>query len=123
VFFCLSKLAPAFPGVPSRSFLFPRGARCVRVGVGHRAGCGIFAGQRPVALVGVTGFEPAASSSRTGDHRALPCWRARAAASGARKQCVWFIQCGRVLLGLFLFCSLADLRGRRAAGDGAELGS
>jgi hypothetical protein len=36
VFFCLSKLAPAFPGVPSRS-LFPRGACCVRVGVGHRA--------------------------------------------------------------------------------------
>ena len=38
-----------------------------------RAEWGIRAGQRPVALVGVTGFESAASSSRTGDHSSLLC--------------------------------------------------
>src|ERR1035437_5304670 len=53
--------------VPSRRLLRARGSGT------PRAGCGILAGQRPVALVGVTGFEPAASSSRTGDHSSLPC--------------------------------------------------
>ena len=32
-----------------------------------------FPRQRTVPLVGVTGFEPAASASRTGDHSSLPC--------------------------------------------------
>ena len=53
------------------------------------AGCGIPAGQRPVALVGVTGFEPAASSSRTKcatklRHTPWPASHKRDAASDAR---------------------------------------
>jgi hypothetical protein len=64
---------PAFPGVPSCSFLVPSGV-CWGPGVGRRPPkCGVYTGQRPVALVGVTGFEPAASSSRTGDHSSLTC--------------------------------------------------
>jgi hypothetical protein len=65
---------------PGLSLGFPRVPFCsLRLlsrllgGGTSRAGCGVPAGQRPVALVGVTGFEPAASSSRTGDHSALPC--------------------------------------------------
>jgi hypothetical protein len=60
VFFCPSKSAPAFPGVPSCSFLFPRGLCRDCWEVGHSAQSAAFPYQRPVALVGVTGFEPAA---------------------------------------------------------------
>jgi hypothetical protein len=69
-----------FPRVPSCSLVFPRVPYLFLRGVCWGAGVerrppkrGIRAGQRPAALVGVTGFEPAASSSRTGDHSALPC--------------------------------------------------
>jgi len=70
VFFCLANSALAFPGhspaFPQRSFWGPRAAREALTISG--------AGLRPAGiLVGVTGFEPAASSSRTGDHSALPC--------------------------------------------------
>jgi hypothetical protein len=55
-------LSLGFPRVP---FLFLRGV-CWGAGVERRPPMrGIYAGQRPAALVGVTGFEPAASSSRT----------------------------------------------------------
>jgi hypothetical protein len=65
-----SRLSLGFPRVP---FLFLRGI-CWGAGVERRPPKrGVYAGQRPVALVGVTGFEPAASSSRTGDHSSLPC--------------------------------------------------
>ena len=56
------RLSLGFPRVP---LLFLRGV-CWGPGVERRPPkCGVYAGQRPAALVGVTGFEPAASSSRT----------------------------------------------------------
>ena len=56
------RLSLGFPRVP---FLFLRGV-CLGAGVERRPPKrGVYAGQRAVALVGVTGFEPAASSSRT----------------------------------------------------------
>src|ERR1035437_7460882 len=60
------EVGPAFPW-GSLVFLFVPSRPLSRLlgGGTPRAGCGIPAGQRPVALVGVTGFEPAASSSRT----------------------------------------------------------
>src|ERR1035437_440093 len=68
------EVGPGFPWgslvflfVPSRRVWGLRGSGT------PRAGRGIRAGQRPVAVVGVTGFEPAASSSRTGDHSSLQC--------------------------------------------------
>ena len=57
-------LSLGFPRVP---FCSLRPLSRLLGGGTSRAGCGIPAGQRPVALVGVTGFESAASSSRTGD--------------------------------------------------------
>jgi len=115
------------PGFPwgSLVFLFVPSRRLSRLlgGGTPRAGYGIPAGQRPVALVGVTGFEPAASSSRTGDHSSLLCRWARGAASRARKRCVRFVRCGPVGLGLFLFCSPADVLRRRPSGAGAAPGS
>jgi len=56
-------------GCPRVPFLFLRGI-CWGPGVEDRPPKrGIPAGQRPVAMVGVTGFEPAASSSRTSRNR------------------------------------------------------
>jgi hypothetical protein len=73
VFFCSSKSARRSLGCPHVPFLFLRGV-CWGLGVDRRTPKrGIRAGQRPAALVGVTGFEPAASSSRMGDHSSLPC--------------------------------------------------
>jgi hypothetical protein len=66
VFFCLSAVGPGFPWGSLRFLLVPSSRLLRARGSGTpNAGCGILAGQRPVALVGVTGFEPAASSSRT----------------------------------------------------------
>ena len=59
-------LSLGFPRVP---FLFLRGVYW-GAGVERRPPKrGVYAGQRPAALVGVTGFEPAASSSRTSRSR------------------------------------------------------
>ena len=68
------EVGPGFPFC-SLMFLFVP-SRPLSRGLGGgtpRAGNGIPAGQRPAGMVGVTGFEPAASSSRTGDHSSLPC--------------------------------------------------
>jgi len=64
------RLSLGFPRVP---FLFLRGV-CwgLEWNAGHRGAA--FTQVRDLwAMVGVTGFEPAASSSRTGDHCSLPC--------------------------------------------------
>jgi hypothetical protein len=62
VFFCPSKSAPAFLLLPSCS---SKPLSRLLEGGKPSLGNSIPAGQRPVGMVGVTGFEPAASSSRT----------------------------------------------------------
>ena len=58
MFFCLSKSAQAFPGVPSCSYFVPSG-RLLGAGVERRPPKrGVYVGQRPAELVGVKGFEP-----------------------------------------------------------------
>ena len=66
VFFLPVEVGPGFPWGSLVFLLVPSRPLSRLLGGGTpRAGQGIPAGQRPVALVGVTGFELAASSSRT----------------------------------------------------------
>jgi hypothetical protein len=62
----LRRLGESLRWVPLRYFVAVRG----KPKAPPRKGKGLWPAE---TLVGVTGFEPAASSSRTGDHSALPC--------------------------------------------------